>query len=102
VDHDNITDIATYLRLCSAPHKRKKSNDGFWVPVYSKLPPQNPNSINICGRSLSDCLTVACAYLERLLANARVEKYLERNHVDTLRALRPFVADVRLGDTSPA
>ena len=47
-------------------------------------------------------LTVACAYLERMLGNPRVEKYLERNHVDTLRALRPLVADVRLGDTSPA
>jgi hypothetical protein len=23
VNHDNITDITTYLRLCSRPHKRK-------------------------------------------------------------------------------
>jgi hypothetical protein len=37
-----------------------------------------------------------------VLANVRVEKYLERNHVDTVRALRSLVDDTRLGDTSPA
>lgn len=47
-------------------------------------------------------VTVACAYLERLLANASVEKYLEGNHVDTVWALRSLVVDIRLGDTSPA
>lgn len=45
-------------------------------------------------------LTVSYGYLERLLENAKVAKYLERNHVDTLQALRTLVADVRRADTS--
>jgi len=47
-------------------------------------------------------LTVFCGYLERLLGNSKVEKYLDRNHIDTLQALRSIVADSRLGDANPA
>jgi hypothetical protein len=39
---------------------------------------------------------------QRLLANAKVEKYLERNHVDIVRTLRSLVTDVRLSDTGQA
>jgi ParB-like chromosome segregation protein Spo0J len=46
-------------------------------------------------------LTVSCGYLERLLENSKVTKYLERNHLDTLRALRALLADFRSGELSP-
>jgi len=46
-------------------------------------------------------LTVSCGYFERLLGSSKVTKYLERNHVDTLHALRSLIADVRIGDSRP-
>ncbi len=49
----------------------------------------------ICGSGI----TVLCAYLERQLGNAEVEKHLECNHVDTVRVLCSLIAD---GDTSRA
>jgi hypothetical protein len=45
-------------------------------------------------------LTVSCGFIERLLENARVEKFLERNHVDTLRAIRNVLTEIRVGDAS--
>jgi ParB-like chromosome segregation protein Spo0J len=39
-------------------------------------------------------LTAACRYVERLLGNARVHRYLEKHHQDTLAALEQLVADI--------
>jgi prepilin-type processing-associated H-X9-DG protein len=38
-------------------------------------------------------LTVACAYLDRLLKNARIERYLARNHADILQTLETLLSD---------
>lgn len=38
-------------------------------------------------------LTVACGYLDRLLKNAKIEHYLERNHTDILQTLKKMLAD---------
>jgi RepB plasmid partitioning protein/ParB/Sulfiredoxin domain len=40
-------------------------------------------------------LTVVCAYVERLLGNAKVERHLSRRHPDILETLRSTVADAR-------
>jgi hypothetical protein len=47
-------------------------------------------------------LTVSCGYLERLLENSKVAKYLEKHHADTMRALRALMANVRRGDSNAA
>ncbi len=39
-------------------------------------------------------LTAACAYVQRLLRNARVGRYLAKHHPDTLAALQEVLADV--------
>ena len=39
-------------------------------------------------------LTASCRYVERLLANARVRRYLGKHHGDTLPALEQLVADI--------
>lgn len=38
-------------------------------------------------------LTTTCKYVERLLANVRVHRYLSKNHEDTLAAIEQVVAD---------
>ena len=38
-------------------------------------------------------LTVSTGYLDRLLGNPRIERYLERNHVDILQTLQNLVSD---------
>ncbi len=38
-------------------------------------------------------LTVSVGYLERLLGNPRVEKYLDRYHLDILRTLQKIISD---------
>lgn len=38
-------------------------------------------------------LTVSFGYLERLLSNPRIERYLERNHLDILQTLRRLIAE---------
>jgi hypothetical protein len=38
-------------------------------------------------------LTVSVGYLERLLSNPRVERYLERYHVDILQTLQKIISD---------
>jgi prepilin-type processing-associated H-X9-DG protein len=38
-------------------------------------------------------LTVACGYLDRLLKNARIERYLARNHADILQTLETLLSD---------
>ena len=40
-------------------------------------------------------LTVVCAYVDRLLGNAKVERHLSRHHVDILETLRSTVAEAR-------
>jgi hypothetical protein len=37
-------------------------------------------------------LTVACGYIDRLLKNAKVERYLDRNHTDILATLKTMLA----------
>jgi RepB plasmid partitioning protein/ParB-like nuclease domain len=39
-------------------------------------------------------LTAACKYVERLLANARVRRYLAKHHEDTLATLDQLLADI--------
>jgi hypothetical protein len=39
-------------------------------------------------------LTAACKYVERLLTNARVHRYLVKHHGDTLAALEQLLADI--------
>jgi hypothetical protein len=38
-------------------------------------------------------LTVACAYLDRLLKNPKIERYLARHHVDILPTLQKLLSD---------
>jgi prepilin-type processing-associated H-X9-DG protein len=38
-------------------------------------------------------LTVACGYLDRLLKNVRIERYLARNHPDILQTLEAILSD---------
>lgn len=40
-------------------------------------------------------LSITCGYVERLLANARVEKHLEKHHADILGELRTLLAEVK-------
>lgn len=37
--------------------------------------------------------TVACGYIDRLLKNPRIERYLERHHLDILQALQKLLSD---------
>ena len=39
-------------------------------------------------------LTAACKYIERLLANTRIHRYLAKHHEDTLAALKQLLTDV--------
>ena len=38
-------------------------------------------------------LTVACGYLDRLLTNPKIERYMNRNHADILQALQKLLPD---------
>jgi len=38
-------------------------------------------------------LTVACGYLDRLLTNPKIERYMTRNHADILQALQKLLPD---------
>jgi hypothetical protein len=38
-------------------------------------------------------LTVSFGYLERLLGNPKIERYLERYHIDILRTLQKLLAE---------
>ena len=38
-------------------------------------------------------LTVSRGYLERLLSNPKIERYMERYHLDILQALRKLLSD---------
>jgi RepB plasmid partitioning protein/ParB-like nuclease domain len=38
-------------------------------------------------------LTVACGYLDRLLKNPKIERYLARNHADILQTLQALLSD---------
>lgn len=38
-------------------------------------------------------LTVACGYLDRLLNNSRIERYLARNHADILQTLQTLLSE---------
>lgn len=38
-------------------------------------------------------LTVACGYLDRLLTNPKIERYMARNHADILHALQKLLPD---------
>lgn len=40
-------------------------------------------------------LTVSCGYLERLLSNPKIERYVERYHIDILQTLRRLLSDVK-------
>ena len=44
-------------------------------------------------------LTVSFGYFERLLGNPRIERYLERNHLDILQTLQKLVADSKTGSS---
>ena len=47
-------------------------------------------------------LTVCQGYIERLLKNPRVMKYLERRHKETLGAMQSWIQERRLGNISKA
>jgi hypothetical protein len=38
-------------------------------------------------------LTVSCGYVDRLLKNSKIERYLSRNHMDILHTLRQLLSD---------
>jgi len=38
-------------------------------------------------------LTVSCGYIDRLLKNSKIERYLSRNHMDILHTLRQLLSD---------
>ena len=38
-------------------------------------------------------LTVSMGYLERLLSNSKIERYLERYHLDILQTLQKLISD---------
>jgi hypothetical protein len=40
-------------------------------------------------------LTVSCGYLERLLQNPKIERYLVRHQTDVLQVLQKVVLDIR-------
>jgi hypothetical protein len=44
-------------------------------------------------------LTVSFGYFERLLGNPRIERYLERNHLDILQTLQKLVSDSKSGSS---
>ena len=37
--------------------------------------------------------TVACGYIDRLLKNPRIERYLERHHLDIIQTLQKLLSD---------
>jgi len=45
-------------------------------------------------------LTVSMGYLERLLGNPKIEKYLERYHLDILQTLQKVVSDGKTASSS--
>jgi hypothetical protein len=38
-------------------------------------------------------LTVSCGYIDRLLQNPKIERYLSRNHMDILETLQQLLSD---------
>ncbi len=38
-------------------------------------------------------LTVSCGYIDRLLKNPKIERYLNRNHLDILQTLQHLLSD---------
>jgi len=38
-------------------------------------------------------LTVACGYLDRLLNNTKIERYLARHHIDILHTLQKLLSE---------
>jgi hypothetical protein len=38
-------------------------------------------------------LTVACGYLDRLLKNVKIERYLARNHADIFQTIQTLLSD---------
>jgi hypothetical protein len=38
-------------------------------------------------------LTVACGYLDRLLKNSKIERYMGRNHADILQTIQTLLSD---------
>jgi hypothetical protein len=40
-------------------------------------------------------LSVSCGYIERLLANVRVQRYLSKRYPDILQQLQQLVADIQ-------
>ena len=38
-------------------------------------------------------LTVACGYLDRLLKNTKIERYLARHHIDILHTLQKLLSE---------
>jgi hypothetical protein len=40
-------------------------------------------------------LTVSRGYLERLLSNPKIERYMERYHLDILLTLRKLLSDIK-------
>ena len=42
-------------------------------------------------------LKIACAYIERLLANSAIERYLQKNQAEILNTLRNLLAEVKPG-----
>ena len=43
-------------------------------------------------------LTISCSYLEKILGNSKVEKYLQKNPPDTLKALQALLAETSAGE----
>ncbi len=39
-------------------------------------------------------LTVSCGYIDRLLKNPKIERYLNRNHMDILQTLQQLLSDI--------
>ena len=40
-------------------------------------------------------LTVSCGYIERLLSNPKIERYLERNHAEILQTMKKLLLEHR-------
>lgn len=50
-------------------------------------------SVEECYGTDSLTLTVSCAYLERLLDNPKIERYMERYHLEIVQALQKLLTD---------
>ena len=87
-------------RVARASAQGTNPEDGVYGPDDIREQRETDNLLNNV-RSVREnygndvrSLTASCRYVERLLANTRVRRYLGKHHGDTLPALEQLIADI--------